>query len=72
VRGNLLRMTGRGETAGGTQLEAAARRLSALADRLRAVCAQLDAGAEPPGQAGGSAVPAGHPPEADGAKGEAH
>jgi len=65
-------MSGRGDTASGTELEAAARRLTALADRLRAVRAQLDANAPPPGHAGGSGVPAGYPPDGDGAKGEAH
>ncbi|HVY38423.1 MAG TPA: hypothetical protein VHM31_10820 [Polyangia bacterium] len=64
-------MSGRGDTADGTELEAAARRLTALADRLRAVRAQLDANAPPPGPAGGS-VPAGYTPDGDGAKGEAH
>ena len=65
-------MSGRGDTASGTELEAAARRLTALADRLRAVRAQLETNAGTPGHAGGGGVPAGHTPDGDGAKGEAH
>lgn len=66
-------MSGRGDTADGTELEAAARRLTALADRLRAVRAQLEANATAPGPAGGGGgVPAGYTPDGDGAKGEAH
>ena len=61
-------MSGRGETADGTELEAAARRLAALADRLRALRAQLEVNA---GHAGSGSVPAGHTPDGDGAKGEA-
>jgi hypothetical protein len=70
VRGNLLRMSGRGETGGATELEAAARRLAALAERLRVVRAQLSG-------AGGAAHPASttsSPQQASdigGAKGEA-
>ncbi len=65
-------MSGRGDTADGTELEAAARRLTALADRLQAVRAQLEANAGPPGHAGSGGVPAGYTPDGDGAKGEAH
>ncbi|MES1206631.1 MAG: hypothetical protein ABUS79_11910 [Pseudomonadota bacterium] len=65
-------MSGRGETADGTELKAAARRLATLADRLRALRAQLEANAGPPGHAGSGGVPAAHTPDGDGAKGEAH
>ncbi|HVT08713.1 MAG TPA: hypothetical protein VHO67_14750 [Polyangia bacterium] len=64
-------MSGPGDTAGGTELEAAARRLTALAERLRAVRAQLEANVTPPGHASGGGVPAGYTPDGDGAKGEA-
>ncbi len=63
-------MSGRGETPAGTELEAAARRLAALADRLRALRVQLAANAgatghaavreqvvEAPAAGGGSAGP---------------
>ena len=67
-------MSGRGDTPDGTELGAAARRLTALADRVRAVRAQLEANAGASGHAaaGASWPPAGYTPEGDGAKGEAH
>jgi hypothetical protein len=46
--------------------------LTALADRLQAVRAKLAANADPPGHPGSGGVPAGHTPDGDGAKGEAH
>ena len=64
-----LRMSGSGEPAEGTELEAAARRRAALADRLRAVRAQLT---RMPARPPVAASPAGYTPEGDGAKGEAH
>ena len=67
-------MSGRGDTPDGTELEAAARRLAALADRLRALRAQLEANAGASGHAaaGAGGPPAGYTPDGDGAKGEAH
>jgi len=66
-------MSGRSQTGGGTELEAAVRRLTALADRVRAVRAQLA------GAGGAAAHPANNPslppsptPDPGGAKGEAH
>jgi outer membrane murein-binding lipoprotein Lpp len=53
--GNVGRMSGRGETAQGPELAAAAQRLAALADRLRQVREQLDAAAAGAGEPGATA-----------------